>query len=106
MIEIKCTEKQKRMIINAICEAGGCASIIDVADCDFAEALCVDCIERNIKWDIQPEPLKPCPCCGGEAEYTTFENNTYAYCKSCHLQTITYESKTQAAQAWNRRVTS
>ena len=105
MIEIKCTEKQKRMIINAICAADDCASI-GVADCDCAEASCVDCIERNIKWDIPPEPLKPCPCCGGEAEYATFENNTYAYCKSCHLQTIAYKSETQAAEIWNRRVTS
>ncbi|MDY3030741.1 MAG: Lar family restriction alleviation protein [Clostridia bacterium] len=103
MIEIKCTEKQKRMIINALREADGCASIVET---ECAGGYCSDCIERNIKWDIQPEPLKPCPCCGGEAEYTTFENNTYAYCKSCHLQTITYESETQVAKVWNRRVTS
>ena len=106
MIEIKCTEKQKRMIINAINTKDACAlscTLYGIHEC--AGGYCSDCIERNIKWDIQPEPLKPCPCCGGEAEYTTFENNTYAYCKSCHLQTITYESEMQAAQAWNRRVT-
>lgn len=105
MVEIKCTEKQKGIIINAIREADGCASIVET-DCGCVETSCVDCIERNIKWDIQPKPLKPCPCCGGEAAYETYENNTYAYCKSCHLQTITYESETQAAQSWNRRTTS
>ena len=105
MIEIKCTEEQKGMIINALCEAGGCAFVVET-DCDCVDVFCVDGIERNIKWDIQPEPLKPCPCCGGEAAYETFENNTYAYCKSCHLQTIAYKSETQAAEIWNRRVTS
>ena len=102
MIEIKCTEAQKEIL----------AEILELSDkCFFEENVCEvidcgDCIERNIKWDIQPKPLKPCPCCGGEAAYETYENNTYAYCKNCHLQTITYESETQAAKVWNRRVTS
>lgn len=106
MVEIKCTKKQKGIIINAIREADGCASIVET-DCDCVETSCVDCIERNIKWDIPPEPLKPCPCCGGEAEFVPFVNKVaYVRCKSCHLQTITYGSETQAAQAWNRRTTS
>ena len=103
MIEIKCTEAQKRRIINSINTKGAC-TLFGINECagDYGS----DCIERNIKWDIQPEPLKPCPCCGGEAAYETYGNNTYAYCKSCHLQTITYESEMQATQAWNRRTTS
>lgn len=105
MIEIKCTEEQKGMIINAICGASGCASI-DVADCDCMETSCVDCIERNIKWDIQPEPLKPCPCCGGKAQSIVTENFNYVICVECRLRTPDCVTEKQAAEIWNRRVTS
>lgn len=105
MIEIKCTEEQKGMIINAICGACACASI-DVADCDCIETSCIDCIERNIKWDIQPEPLKPCPCCGGEAAYGGLGYYKSVYCTKCHLNTIRCETEKQATEIWNRRTTS
>lgn len=104
MIEIKCTEEQKE-IIKEVLAAKGCVFNYGACGTDDCRG-CYDCVEKHIKWDIQPEPLKPCPCCGGEAEYAHFTNNTYVYCKSCHLQTIAHKSETRAAEAWNRRVTS
>ena len=102
MIEIKCTEEQKEILAEILALSDKCflgENVCEALDCG-------ECIE-NIKWDILPEPLKPCPCCGGEAEFVPFVNKVaYVRCKSCHLQTITYESEAQAAQAWNRRTTS
>ena len=109
MIEIKCTEEQKEIIIDAFCKADVCSSIgmmSEVSSDDCATIACGECYERNIKWDIQPEPLNPCPCCGGEAEFVHFANEAYVQCKSCHLQTIEYTSEKQAAEIWNRRTTS
>ena len=104
MIEIKCTEEQKEIIIDKFLDAGGCNLGTVTNNC--GEITCLTCIEQNIKWDIQPEPLKPCPCCGGEAEFVHFANEAYVKCKSCHLQTIEYTSEKQAAEIWNRRTTS
>lgn len=106
MIEIKCTEEQKRMIISTINTVDACRLLDINKDCDLADD-CDDCIERNIKWDIQPEPLKPCPCCGGNAEYSEIlgECNS-VYCTQCHLSTKNYKTKKQAAEIWNRRTAS
>ena len=103
MIEIKCTKEQKEFIIDAFKMADPC-SLLDINKC--GEDDCNDCIERNIKWDIQPEPLKPCPCCGGEAAYGGLGDYKSAYCTKCHLNTIRCETAYQAAEIWNRRTTS
>lgn len=57
------------------------------------------------------EVLKPCPCCGGKAGYTTerYYATTYVavQCNFCGLQTIDFVGETaweDAADAWNRRV--
>lgn len=109
MIEIKCTEEQKEIIINALCKADVCSSIemsSEVSSEDCVTIACGECYERNIKWDIQPEPLKPCPCCGGEAKYISISNSTYITCPKCYLQTIACKTEKQAAEIWNRRTTS
>ena len=105
MIEIKCTEEQKELIIDAIDLIDAC-TLFDINKCDdIYHHDCRDCIEQNIKWDIQPEPLKPCPCCGGEAEYGGLGYYKSVYCTKCHLQTIRCEMEKQAAEIWNRRIT-
>lgn len=61
--------------------------------------------------------LKPCPFCGGEAEYERFASprNFYSVrCTSCGCRTDGYrdnrtestdaENKTRQADIWNRRV--
>lgn len=50
--------------------------------------------------------LKPCPFCGGEAEYgaNSVQGYEYVRCASCKARTWScYETKEQAAQAWNTR---
>ena len=109
MIEIKCTEEQKEIIIDAFCKADVCSSIgmmSEVSSDDCATIACGECYEQNIKWDIQPEPLKPCPCCGGEAAYGGLGYYKSVYCTKCHLNTIRCEAEKQAAEIWNRRTTS
>ena len=64
--------------------------------------------------------LKPCPFCGGEAEFKTelvgpgfFESTSKAYiyvrCKECHAETKAYKESPyysaleKAIEAWDRR---
>lgn len=61
-----------------------------------------------------PENLKPCPFCGGEAEFFCQRNEfgrvnpLYSVrCSLCHIGTVLSESvsKERAIADWNRRVT-
>ena len=51
--------------------------------------------------------LLPCPCCGGEAEYTetslpdAYSDHEIIACTECHLQ-----MDNASPQEWNRRVQS
>lgn len=51
--------------------------------------------------------LKPCPFCGGEAEFVyleAYENEGYIVCKNgCIEQRKIYNSTGEAIEAWNRR---
>ena len=47
--------------------------------------------------------LKPCPFCGGEAEFYEF-TCFWVSCKDCWCETFTYDTKQEAVEAWNRRV--
>lgn len=57
--------------------------------------------------------LKPCPFCGGKAEFETNVNVLYktiwVCCKKCKVNTMNFESDLyscaaeKAAEAWNRR---
>ena len=49
--------------------------------------------------------LKPCPFCGGEAEFSIFDNICNVVCKECRIGTR-YEHVSEhekAVKAWNRR---
>ena len=66
--------------------------------------------------------LKPCPFCGGNAEYETFRTEEgvftrskkciYFKCKDCEAQTkafpesVHYSAEEKATEAWNRRAES
>lgn len=63
--------------------------------------------DYNNKWR-KLEPLKPCPCCGGEA---WLEDNSDYYpkdclveCRSCGLSTKLMRSPEDAIALWNQRV--
>lgn len=99
MIEIKCTEFQKKILSNILELSDECFLEVDACKCND----CNICIEQKIKWDIQPEPLKPCPCCGGEARYAKLEDDILVYCTVCGLKTEDYKTQKDAAESWNRR---
>lgn len=101
MIEIKCTQEEKELICNALDVSEACYRLEDKRCC---HPDCSRCIEQNIKWDIQPEPLKPCPCCGGEARRFETLGGMYVKCTTCGLLTDLCISKSEAANRWNRRV--
>lgn len=47
--------------------------------------------------------LKPCPFCGGKAEYMRGDRYKWVHCTSCLATTGNYYTVKDAAQAWNRR---
>ncbi len=48
--------------------------------------------------------LKPCPFCGGEAEYVGSEGKGYwVQCKACYARGPWGDYGYQALAAWNRR---
>ena len=49
--------------------------------------------------------LKPCPFCGGEADYRTMGVGVYIKCVKCgcNTQTFHYKERQEAIKAWNRR---
>ena len=55
--------------------------------------------------------LKPCPFCGGEAEFALGEeyrqeheqSNDWVKCRSCGVETSYFDSRKESAEAWNRR---
>lgn len=54
--------------------------------------------------------LKPCPFCGGEAEYRPVgflsDPCGYVKCKNCGVKQYWYSPKKEAIEAWNRRAES
>ena len=56
------------------------------------------------------EELKPCPFCGGEADFAKvgYQDRDdiiepYVFCKNCHTLSGWYKTKEEAKTAWNRR---
>ena len=55
--------------------------------------------------------LKPCPFCGGEAEFVLGEeyreehkqSKDWIQCSSCGIETPYFDTPEKAAEAWNRR---
>lgn len=54
---------------------------------------------------MRSTPLKPCPFCGGEAEYhfATWSSRHRIGCHSCGIYTPPYAKKSAAVKRWNRR---
>lgn len=100
MIEIKCTEKE-RIKLEPFLKDYACATHKCINDC-------TNCLDNIFKWNIQPEPLNPCPFCGGKAYAHTYGNTTgsqeYIHCTNCGIATRLYEDKKAAVEAWNRRI--
>lgn len=51
--------------------------------------------------------LKPCPFCGGEAEFEIYEDDISLFnvvCKRCRAESAMFVEKEKATEAWNRRV--
>lgn len=57
---------------------------------------------EGVEWDIQPEPLLPCPFCGGEAELTE-EPFWLVKCTNCGCGTDAKLSEFDAIDAWQAR---
>ena len=97
MIQISCTEKEKELIETALNES------------PFPKLYTRIRGDVNIAWDIQPEPLKPCPFCGSaDVEVTTCELvddiRYWVICNNCCASSdITYE-KEKAIEKWDERV--
>lgn len=50
------------------------------------------------------EKLKPCPFCGGKAEFDeTREQEHFVFCKDCGGMTVPFDTQQEAAEAWNFR---
>lgn len=54
--------------------------------------------------------LKPCPFCGGKAEFMSgrdyaMPTHYYVYCTKCYCRTpIRYDNEKNAIKTWNRRI--
>ena len=53
--------------------------------------------------DVVEEELKPCPFCGGEAEWTPNKQG-WIRCPNCGSASIIYDDKQEAVTRWNSRV--
>lgn len=59
MIEITCSKRQKKVIINALLSPDGCLWPRAQTACafDFTRS-CEDCFEKRIKWNLTDKPRK------------------------------------------------
>lgn len=48
--------------------------------------------------------LKGCPFCGGNGKMENENTSWYVECEQCHVESNYYDSKEEAADAWNFRV--
>ena len=51
------------------------------------------------------DKLKPCPFCGGEAEFKKNDFGFYVICPECMCSTQTYSMDDDAISTWNNRPT-
>lgn len=49
------------------------------------------------------EELKPCPFCGGKAEFENDNGEWFVFCEKCGSMTVLFETKPEAKEAWNTR---
>ena len=100
MIEIKCTEKE-RIKLEPFLKDYACIQDKCINDC-------TNCLDNYVKWDIQPEKLKPCPFCGSEnvkmlrdsdMEYIEYQ----VFCCGCGTTGGEYTLENEAIENWNSR---
>lgn len=48
--------------------------------------------------------LKPCPFCGGEAEFCDFDGLRFVRCVKCRISTGYRVSNREAITCWNNRI--
>lgn len=49
------------------------------------------------------DELKPCPFCGGKAEFENDNEEWFVFCEKCGSMTVLFETKPEAKEAWNAR---
>jgi hypothetical protein len=50
------------------------------------------------------EPIKNCPCCGGDAGLLTGNSGVFVRCSACGLRTDVFPDAMTACRKWNSRV--
>ena len=48
------------------------------------------------------DELKPCPFCGGKAEFEKDEG-WFVFCEKCGSMTVLFDTKPEAKETWNSR---
>ena len=101
------TESRERVGINcSICPA----SIL----CESFSNTCYDTFIAWAQMEYEEPELKPCPCCGGKAEFRATDGYIDVRCKKCGVRTLDHGFSRQipsdrihamndAAAEWNRR---
>jgi hypothetical protein len=51
----------------------------------------------------EPEALRPCPACGGEARYRTIQHMHIVECQGCMFQVCRHSQRDDAIASWNTR---
>lgn len=97
MIKIECTREEQSHILTVLV-GGNCF----FPDMNCSEKNCYDCLKKNIKWEILPDP---CPCCGGEAKLCLAPDSKrlFVRCEICELRTNEYDTEDKAKEIWNKR---
>jgi Lar family restriction alleviation protein len=54
---------------------------------------------------IDADKLKPCPFCGGKADFDGDEEDeiVWVFCEDCRAEINAHSTKKEAIKAWNRR---
>ena len=47
--------------------------------------------------------LKPCPFCGGKAEFENDNGEWFVFCERCGSMTVLFDTKPEAKETWNAR---
>ena len=81
------------------CNGGGVIQEYD----EFDRYHVLECSQCGGSGVIDTNELKPCPFCGGEADWHINEDAYDVLCIECWSGTSVYTTKQEAIEAWNRR---